>query len=99
MKPCLSDDCPSNSDDRILSGKELKKAAKEGLKVRYMETHEDPYEEDWDEVCVMEACDGSGYYIGGSDIEPDEFPDDALVSHELDDGMMSVRVAPGVDYS
>lgn len=84
--------------ERILVGKELRIAAKDGLEVRYQENYHDPAQEAVDEVCVMEPA-RYGYYIGPSDIEPDFFEDNEAVAGDFIEGDFKVLAVSGVDYS
>lgn len=87
------------SDYRVLTGKELKVAAKKGLRVRYVESYFDPQEKHrrYNKICKMEKAK-VGYYIGNSDIDPDEYLDRQLVAGDFGDGLFGVYAVEGVKY-
>lgn len=82
-----------------LTGKELRYAAEHKLKVRYVERYHDPREKDkeYNRETKMEPAN-VGYYIGHSDINPDEFEDDQPVAGDFDEGYFAVYKVPGVVY-
>ena len=86
-------------EKRVLTGKELKFAAENGLRVRYVEQYLNPYDEhkNEDTVCIMEKAN-IGYYIGNSDIVPEDYSDDELVSGDFGEGTFAVYAVPGVQY-
>jgi hypothetical protein len=81
----------------MLSGKELKIAAKHGLPVRCILLYFDPTQPDFDDVVVMEKAK-YGYYIGPIDIEPEEYQDDEPVQESFPEGNIRVCAAPKVKY-
>lgn len=83
---------------RALTGRELRVAARKGLRVRYIEHPFDPTDYRLNEVAVMEKAN-VGYYVGPSDIDPDEYRDDELVEGETDTCTFGIYAVPGVDYS
>lgn len=82
---------------RTLNGKELRFASKKGLKVYYKEIYYNPMEDDYEGECIMEKAK-NGYYIGNSDIDPNDFTDDELVYYEFSGGFVSVHEVKGVKY-
>lgn len=84
---------------RLLTGRELRVAAKKKLKVRYVETYHNPHDsdKDYDSICVMEEAN-VGYYIGNSDIEPDVFSDSEDVQGDFDEGTYAVYAVDDVEY-
>lgn len=85
--------------DRMLLGRELKIAAEKKLPVRYVELYHNPQDShmEYDGVCVMEPAN-VGFYIGNSDICPDDFKDDALVGGDFGEGRFGVYAVEGVEY-
>lgn len=85
--------------DRLLTGKELKIAAEKKLPVRYVESYLNPEDDhmNYDDVCVMEPAN-MGFYIGNSDIQPNDFKDGQTVSGEFDEGSYGVYAVEGVEY-
>lgn len=83
-----------------LTGKELKFAAEHKLKVRYMESYLNPMDShnNFKGVCIMEPAN-VGYYIGESDIVPEDFKDTDIVTGEFPEGTYGVYKVPGVKYS
>lgn len=83
-----------------MTGAELKFAAANGIPVFYEETYHNPKDEhmNFQAECVMEEAE-SGYYIGNSDINPDDFADDALCDGEFGEGTFRVSSIPGQRYS
>jgi hypothetical protein len=94
-KPRIKDE-----DRRTLTGKELRVAAEKHLPVYYIETNPNPadsfmnfHDKDFLEKALV------GYYIGNSDINPDEFEDDQEVSGEDVDGVTyRVCAIEGINY-
>lgn len=91
---------PRKPKPRILTGKELRYAADNGLQVHYVEEYHDPHcvGMNYNGVCVMEKAP-NGYYIGQSDIQPEFFADDDEVHEVFDEGEFTVYAVDGVNYS
>lgn len=89
---------------KALVGRELKVAALKKLKVRYIETYYSPYDShmNYNHICIMDSVDteesNQGYYIGNSDIDPDNFEDDDIIEGEFDEGTYGVYPVKGVSY-
>lgn len=83
----------------VLTGKELRHAAKNGLKVRYIFKDNGPLGLHKNQITVMERmidicsfnCDSGDYFIGDGDINVNRFKDDELVSKQYPGGYMEVR--------
>jgi hypothetical protein len=85
---------------RPLTGKELKIAAKKGLKVRYVERYYNPMDShmNYNRICKMTPA-AEGYYIGNSDIEVDCWKDDDIIDFiEFGEGDFGVYAVPGTKY-
>lgn len=85
---------------KCLTGKELRFAAENNLPVRwvYKEPNPDDKWKNENVVCVMEKAN-VGYYIGNSDIVPDDYTDDEEVNITDGDGVhFEVRPVKGVKY-
>ncbi len=80
-----------------LIGSELRVAAIKKLPVRYIERYYDPSQPWYDETVIMEKAN-VGYYIGPSDIDPNEFGDDDRVAGEFPEGNFEVCHVSGVKY-
>jgi hypothetical protein len=90
---------------KILTGRELRIAAENKLKVRYVEKYYNPEDrcKNFSADCVMEKCAGDcpdedGYYIGPSDIDLAQYADDEKIQYELPEGIFEVHRAKGVIY-
>jgi hypothetical protein len=83
---------------RLLTGAELRAAAEKGLPVRYVERTYDPHEPNFDAVVTMTKAN-VGYYIGHSDIDPDDFEPDAEVALDWPEGTGGVYAVRGVKYT
>jgi hypothetical protein len=83
----------------ILTAKQLRYAAENKIPVFYTEQHENPHDRhmNYKKACVMEPA-SSGYYIGDSDIDPDDYAEDDLIQGELDDGFFNVTGVVGQKY-
>lgn len=90
----------TNKMKRILTGKELKFAAVNGLPVWYEEKYHNPYDKHMNFIgkCIMEEAE-VGYYIGNSDIDTDDFQDDDMVSEDFEEGTYKVCAIKGVNYA
>lgn len=77
-----------------LTGKQLRFAATHGLKVRYVEIYHNPEDKhmNFNADCRMEPAK-TGFYIGNSDIEPDDYGDDCPVIGEFPEGIFGVYPA------
>jgi len=87
----------------IITGRELRIAAKKGLMIRYVEKFYNPEDKckDFDDYFIMEKCnsvDLDMYYIGNSDISLEDFKDDDIVAGDFPEGFFEVRRAKGVIY-
>lgn len=84
---------------RILTGAELRQAAKLGIPVIYTETYHNPQDHymNFHGECVLKKA-SSGFYIGNSDIDPNEFKDEQLVQGEFPEGTFQVCAAEGQSY-
>jgi len=87
------------STRRILTGAELRFAAENKVPVFYEEKYYNPDDRhmNFHGKCVMEKAP-SGYYIGKSDISPDEFEPDALVEGVFPEGTFRVAAVAGKQY-
>ena len=87
------------AERQLLTGRQLRIAAEKKLKVRYVENYYSPYDEhmNFDDECVMEEA-VIGYYIGNSDIEPEDFSDDEFVGGDFPEGTFGVYAVEGVKY-
>lgn len=83
---------------RVLTGKELKIAAERGLRVRYVDHPYDPSDSKINRICVMRPAT-YGYYIGPSDINPDDYAPYESVYEDYGAGERWVYAVDGVDYS
>jgi hypothetical protein len=85
---------------RLLTGKELKFAAKNKIPVWYTERYFNQQDQhlNFHKEVVMEKAQGDSYYIGNSDITPNDYRDEDPVDSEFDEGVFSVRAAPGQNY-
>lgn len=81
----------------ILTGKELRFAAENNLPIFYEEDYHDPATRGFFGACVMEKAP-VGYYIGDSDINPDEFTDDEVVMGSFPEGNYTVYGVKGHEY-
>ena len=82
---------------RILTGKELRHAADNGTPVFYEEEYHDPNEKGFYGETRLEKAP-RGYYIGDSDIQPDEFADDEVVMRSFPEGTYTVYEVVGQTY-
>lgn len=84
---------------RVLTGKELKIAAEKRLKVYYIEHYYNPLDKhlNFKGECYLEKAN-IGYYVGNSDINPEDFKDGALVMGDFFEGYYEVCVASKVRY-
>ena len=85
---------------KCLTGKELKIAAEKKLPVRWVYKEPSAYDKYKNEniVCVMEPAN-IGYYIGNSDIVPDDYGDHEEINITDGDGVhFEVRPVKGVKY-
>ena len=84
---------------RVLTGAELKFAAKNKKPVYYIECYHNPIDKhmEFKGKCVMKEAQ-EGYYIGNSDIIPDDFDNKDLVRGEFPEGVFSVHSVSGVRY-
>jgi len=85
--------------DRIITGVELRFAAENELPVYYEETYENPHDShmNFNGICVMKPAE-EGFYIGNSDIVPDDFTESQIVSDEFGEGSFSVYAVEGIKY-
>ena len=86
--------------NRILTGKELRVAIKYRRDVFYFEHHHDPRDahKNFNGRCVLKKAT-VGYYIGNSDIDPDEWDDDEPVTGDFNEGWFAVYAFPFTKYS
>lgn len=82
---------------RILTGKELRYAAENDIPVFYEEDYHDSSQGFYG-VSRMEKAP-VGYYIGDSDINPDEFTDDEVVMGNFPEGSFTVYEVKGNKYA
>ena len=82
----------------ILTGKELRFAAENEVPVFYEEDYHDPAIRGFFGVSVMEKAP-VGYYIGDSDINPNEFDDNEVVMGDFPEGKYVVYGVKGHKYS
>lgn len=68
---------------KILTGKQLREKIAKKERVWYREVYDNPHDKhlDYDGPASLEEAH-CGYYIGNSDIEPDDYADDEAVSGE-----------------
>lgn len=83
---------------RPLTGKELRFAAEHHVPVRYVERPFDPSDEGYDGVTALIPAN-VGYYIGPSDIDPEEWDDEEKVEAVTDTCEFGVYAKPGEVYS
>lgn len=90
---------PLKSTQQTLTGKELRFAAENQIPVFYEETYENPQDRhmNFKGVCVMQQAN-CGYYIGNSDIDPDDYKDDDRVEGEFGEGTFRVCGIVGKNY-
>jgi hypothetical protein len=84
----------------LLTGAELRFAAKHGIPVWYVEKYHNPHDRhmNFNGVSVMKKAN-AGYYIGNSDIDPDDYTDVQYMAVEFPEGYMEVREVKGQKYS
>jgi len=82
---------------RILTGKELRYAADNGIPVFYEEEYHDPNQKGFYGETRLDKAP-RGYYIGDSDIQPDEFADDEVVMRDFPEGSYTVYEVVGQTY-
>ncbi len=84
---------------RTLTGKELRYAAAHKVAVHYEEKYRNPQDRhmNFKGTCVMQEA-RQGFYIGNSDIDPDEFKDGQLVEGDFPEGTFKVCALPGKIY-
>jgi hypothetical protein len=85
---------------KLIKGKELRYAAVHGVPVYYVEKYLNPMDThmNYDGKSMLTKAP-YGYYIGNSDIDPDAYGDDEVVSGEFDEGNFFVFKLNGVKYS
>ena len=86
---------------KTLTGKELRFAAENGLKVRYVEKYHNPMDKhmNFNSDCSMERIDKDNYYIGNGDICLADYKEDDLAEGDFPEGVFEVKGAKGVKYS
>ena len=89
----------------ILTGRELRIAAKKGLKVRYIEKHDNPSDKhmNYNADCIMKKADESfdneySYLIGDGSLDIDVYGYNEEVTCDFGEGIFEVRKAKGVKY-
>lgn len=83
----------------LITGKELKFAFNNKIKVWYVEIYENPLDKhmNFNGPSTMEPAT-IGAYIGNSDINPEEFKDDEFVEFDFDEGSCAVYKIKGMKY-
>lgn len=85
--------------NKVLTGKQLRYAAKHGLEIIYTEEYYNP--QDSDKNYLVQAAlekTKAGYFIGYSDIDPDDYADEEPVTCDFIDGILNAYAVPGVSY-
>jgi hypothetical protein len=87
------------STRKILTGQQLRFAAENGIPVFYEEMYENPHDKhmNYAKACVMKPAQ-SGYYIGNSDINPDDFEPTEICIGEFPEGNFRVTGVVGYEY-
>jgi hypothetical protein len=82
-----------------LTGKELRFAAEREIPVLYEEKYYDPSDRhmNFNGECVMTPAN-VGYYIGNSDINPQDFDDDEPVAGDFPEGTFRVSAVKNQNY-
>lgn len=86
---------------KLITGKELKFAAQNKIPVFYEERFYNPkykYAE-FNNITTMTKAISSGYFIGSSDIDPDEWDDNDYVHGHTDEGFINVYKIKGLKYT
>lgn len=84
---------------RLLTGSELRIAIANKLPVYYVETYDNPQDShmNYSGVCKITPAT-VGYYIGNSDIQPEDYRDEDSVESVFPEGSMSVHRVIGISY-
>ena len=84
---------------KALTGKQLRIAAEKGLKVKYIEHYYNPMDShmNYNDIYVMTKAN-TGYYIGNSDIDPEEWDEDQEVEGDFPEGTFGVYAVKGIKY-
>jgi len=81
-----------------LTGKQLRHAAENKIPVWLEMIHHELGRPDFSEEVIMTPAK-YGYYIGPTDIDPNDYEDDELVvGHDIDEGTLNVYGLEGVGY-